>query len=272
MKWLMRLGVLMVLGYVSFAMLTCSLQRSMTYFPEVDTLENLTPRATATGMKAWMDSDGKFIGWRSQGGDSGKAVMVLHGNAGNALHRNALAGRIRAADPKTSVWILEYPGFGAREGSPSEEALVGAALAGLDAIPGSEMPVVLGESLGTGVAGVLAGKASGRISGLILLTPFDSLVSVAASHYPWLPVGIMMADRYESAQALAGLEIPAVFVVAGEDTVTPTRLGLRLHGGYRGPKELLVIDGAGHNDVVEALSSEDWRKILQFVRRLSTGG
>lgn len=149
MKWLMRLGFLMILGYVGFAMIVGSLQRSMIYFPEKDTLENLLPRATATGFVPWEDAGGHFIGWRSKGGDPARAVMILHGNAGNALHRNALASRILTADPGSSVYILEYPGYGAREGSPSQKALVQAAVDGLDALPKGTRPVVLGESLGT---------------------------------------------------------------------------------------------------------------------------
>lgn len=116
------------------------------------------------------------------------------------------------------------------------------------------------------MASALAAEAPGRISGLILLTPFDSLVSVAASHYPWLPVGLLMVDRFDSAAALGGLDIPVVFVVAGDDTVTPTQLGLRFSDGYGGPKEMLLVEGAGHNDVVGALGLDDWQRFLRFVR------
>lgn len=258
---LLRLAIAVMVAYIAFAMIMALIQRSLTFHPERAPLSELQELAAVNGMTPWRLPSGEFVGWKRGDDSSPRKIVLFHGNAGHALHRAHLAESIGRADPGAQILILEYPGYGAREGKPSEKSLVDSATAALESM-GDLKPVVVGISLGTGVASQMAAHSQG----LVLITPFDSLISAARHHYPWLPVDIMMADRFDSASALESRSLP-VFIVAGsEDQVTPVSLAHSLHDSYQGPKKLKIIDGAGHNDVTSALGTQEWKDILDWVR------
>jgi pimeloyl-ACP methyl ester carboxylesterase len=194
--------------------------------------------------------------------------MVLHGNAGYALHRVYYARGFAALDEGWQVFLFEYPGYGARDGSPSEEAIKRAALAALQRLLDEDdaRPVYLvGESLGSGVAAYLAAEYSAQVAGLLLVTPFTSLVDVAAHHYPVLPVRLFLRERYDNREALARYGGPVAFLLAGRDEIVPTRLGRELYDRYRGPKWLRVDENAGHNSLDFRPGASWWRELSSFL-------
>ena len=256
------------LGLVAFLALG---QQGMIYFPTQADEPSLLRAAAGSGLEPWHAADGTLAGFRSLApADDPRpraSVLVLHGNAGFALDRAGYVQLLREAAPgrALSVHILEYPGYGARPGSPSQNALIDAAAAALDALPPGEPAILLGESIGSGVAAGLAARAPGRVSGLLMVTPFDSLAAVAKHHYPLLPMGLIMRDQFPAAEWLQNFRAPAVFFVAGADDIVPPQFGQKLHDAYPGPKLLAAAPAAGHNDIVAHLSPEDWRKALDFV-------
>jgi pimeloyl-ACP methyl ester carboxylesterase len=262
---LLRLALALVVGLVAIFYF---LQRDMIYYPIRSTGQELQRQASELGLSPWMDADGNRIGWRT-GKDSAKGnVLIFHGNAGHALHREGLV-RILEDTPLGSeldFFILEYPGYGSRDGKPSEAAFLQAARKAFNRIHEvSSAPVVLlGESLGTGLASLLAGENPDSIQGVILLTPFDSLVGVARHHYPWLPVTLILRDRFDSLQNLPKFRGPVVFLVAEQDEVVPAALGKKLALVYPGSKMELLVAGGDHNGVVGLLRQEQWQEILAF--------
>ena len=88
--------------------------------------------------------------------------------------------------------------------------------------------VLLGESLGTGVACAVAAQRTDSIKGALLITPFDSLASVAKKHYPWAPVSLILQDRYDSSRALQDLRLPLAIIVAEDDHIIPVDSAIRL--------------------------------------------
>jgi len=257
-----RILIVIVTMSIVIAMLTGALQRHLTYYPERAAIEQLEGQARALGFDKWLNEKGEFIGWKSKGTqrEDHLPILILHGNAGHALYRTELAENIEAALPGSATYILEYPGYGARSGKPSEPAFLEAAREGLASIPSSTRPLVVGESLGTGVASQLNNSARA----LLLLTPFDSLTSAAKHHYPYLPVGLLMADRYDSASSLKESTIPLAVVVGQQDRITPAKMGERLIEAHKGPKRLWSFAGVGH-DVPYRLSKKDWREILEWL-------
>lgn len=125
--------------------------------------------------------------------------------------------------------------------------------------------VVIGESLGSGVAAAAAAQVPERVAGLILFTPWDRLENVAAHHYPWLPVRWLLREHYDSAAHLAGLGKPVWIAVAERDEVVPVELGIALHAGLRGPRQLFVMQGAGHNGWRVRMDEARWQAALDFV-------
>ena len=223
--------------------------------------------AQRQGFEPWFNTEGKVIGWQTQ--DSSpfslrRPIIIFHGNAGYALHRTNYQSYL---GNEWQVKILEYPGFGVREGRPSEEVLVAAAAeAVVDLIRrGHEDIFLLGESLGTGVAAAVAARFPKAVRGMVFVTPFTSLADVAASQFPFLPVRTVLRDRYESSVNLRSYGGPLFVLIAGQDEVVPKELGIQLYNDFEGPKELIVLETATHNTILSASTRDIWNDIVQFL-------
>lgn len=264
-----RIAALVMVGAV---LMFLALQRRYTYFPMRATVPELAAAAGRAGLATWSDAGGRPIGWRTRrsllAAPRYRAV-VFHGNAGFALHRKHFVDGFSAAGDGLDweVLLFEYPGYGAREGSPSEDAIQTAAA---EAVPSllaeNDKPLFLvGESLGCGVAAHLAARFPGRIAGLFLVTPYTRLADIAAHHYPFLPVRWLLRERYDAAADLARYAGPVAVLLAGRDEVIPARLGQSLFDGYAGPKRLWVQEEAGHNTLDYDPRAEWWREVAGFL-------
>lgn len=268
---LSRVPGLFLAAGVGFLAVIFLFQRSMIYYPVREDSSVLERAASAQGLEPWRDPQGNIIGYRDLADPSDSrpplAILIFHGNAGHALHRSFYSSLLRAAAPEhaVSIHILEYPGYGARLGKPSQGSLLAAANEALPLISTDSPAILLGESLGTGVACATAAANPERVAGLLLVTPFDSLANVARHHYPLLPVGWILRDTYPSAEWLESYPGPVVCLLAGMDSVVPARLGRALHEGHRGPKLLLEDELADHNDLVFSLPPDAWRQALDFL-------
>ncbi len=263
----LRAVVLVWLILVAFFALA---QRSMIYFPSKDDASSLLQQASSRGLIPWSNAEGEVIGYRSSPLKNSPlpplSILIFHGNAGNAVHRAGYAELAQVVpNHAPSVFILEYPGYGARNGEPSQETILAAAENALDSLPPDAPVILLGESLGTGVASAMAAKFPARIAGLLLLTPFDSLVSAAQHHYPLLPVRWILRDKYPSADWLKSYSGPVSVILAAEDTIVPAKLGRKLYEGYAGPKHLTTAKGADHNDLFHTLTPADWQAAMGFL-------
>lgn len=263
----MKIAITLILAAVVLAWAAkfwgAALQRHLTYYPKRAAESELLALAASSRFEPWR-AGSELIGWKRPGTGGGPSALVFHGNSGYALHRDDLAATLESARPDLDVYVLEYPGYGARDGSPSEPAFLAAALEAIAAIPGNPKPVIVGESLGTAVACQVARAVPERISGILLVTPFDSLAGVGKVHYPYLPARLLMADRFDSVAALSTYDGPSVIFLAGDDTITPPELGRRLHAAHRGPKRIREFPGAGHNDLPFAAPAAEWRAALDF--------
>ena len=251
--------VLVLLGAAT--LLAYALQRTLIYYPSHARLDALESLAAREGLLPWRNADQRFIGWRSQDG-RGSPVLILHGNAGHAFHRSPVVSRLRKVGITSPIYILEYPGYGAREGAPTENSLVAAALEAIDLLP--RRIVLLGESLGSGVACQVAARKRESVAGLVLLTPFDSLMTVARKHYPVVPSGLILKDRYQSSRALQDFHGPVSVIMADHDTIIPAESTRRLFESYSGPKKLWRLPGSGHNEALWDISDADLRAAFQF--------
>lgn len=267
----LRVVLLVWLGLLAFLALS---QRSMIYHPSREDAASLQRAADVQGFSPWRNAQGETIGYRSLPAPDDPrpplAILITHGNAGYAVHRADFAPLLRAAAPDraVSVYILEYPGYGARSGNPSQDAFLAAADEALGLIPPDAPVVLLGESIGTGVASATASAHPDRIAGLLLLTPFDSLASVARHHYPLLPVRWIMRDRYPSAEWLQNYRGPVAIILAANDTIVPAKFGQALHDSYTGPKKLITADPADHNDLLHTLPPSAWKEATTFLLEL----
>ena len=255
--------IYLLIAYLGVVLLVVVTQRRQLYFPQQLSPGLAEQTAAGEGFRPWRNESGQIIGWKmpATGSPTG-SVLVVHGNGGNALGRGYLARPIHAAGA-LDVYVLEYPGYGARAGSPSLRSFLAAGDEAFELLP-TEMPAfVVGESLGTGVAAHLARKYPTQVAGLALLVPYDDLGDVAQSKMPFLPARWLLMDRFKPSAWLAHYRGPVKVAVAEQDEIIPARFGRRLYDAYGGPKELQVFTGAGHNEVAEQ-PPEWWRQVFAF--------
>jgi len=226
--------VLLALGYLAICGLMVLRQDSLVYYPQYT-------RVAAADTNFALEREGVVLrGWQFNPGQV-DTLLYFGGNAESAQHS---ARELAAWFPGRSIYVLAYRGYGASEGEPSQPAITGDALALHDHVrslhPGGDLAVV-GRSLGSGVAAQLAGARD--VDRLTLVTPFDSLAGVAALHYPWLPVRLLMRDDYDSARALADFQQPVLIIEAGRDQVVPGISTQRLVDALpRAPERLRIAD------------------------------
>jgi hypothetical protein len=120
----------------------------------------------------------------------------------------------------------------------------------------------MGRSLGSGVAVQLA--AERPAAQLVLVTAFDSLVNLAKEYFRWLPVGLLMRDRYDSVRRASKVNVPVLVVIAGEDEIVPERRSRALVEAFRpGQAQVVVVPGVGHNTL--DLSPQYLQSVVAFL-------
>ena len=212
-------------------------QRTQIYFP--------TPAVEHPSAQVlWIESQGERLKVWVVARPGSRALLYFGGNAED------VAGNIdlfAEAFPEPSLYLGNYRGYGGSSGRPSETALVADALAVFDQVQARHAEVaVMGRSLGSGVAVQLAAKRP--VAKLVLVTAFDSLVNVAREYFRWLPVGLLMRDRYDSARRAAEVKVPVLVVIAGEDEIIPRQRSQTLVEAFApGQVQVVVVPGVGHN-------------------------
>jgi pimeloyl-ACP methyl ester carboxylesterase len=181
---------------------------------------------------------------------TGMAVLVAPGNGGNRAGRADFAEQLSRRG--LAVLLMDYRGYGGNQGSPSEEGLAADADAAAEALRQLGYPaqrtLYFGESLGSGVVAAL--QARHPPAGMVLRSPFTELADVGAHHYPWLPVRVLLRDRFPVADHLATSDVPVTVVYGDRDSVVPSALSARVADDAPSLAELVVLEDADHNDPV----------------------
>lgn len=245
----MKAFVAFGLAILAMLALVWIFQRKLIYFPD-PRAPSLTTAPSETQEVTYLTSDGlELTAWFVPASSARATVVVFPGNAGNRAARVPLAVALAARG--FSVLLLDYRGYGGNPGSPTEEALVvdaAAAVASLvnrsDVDP--ESLVYFGESLGAGVAVSLARTHPPAV--LVLRSPFASLGDVGSHHYPWLPVSMLLRDRFPNLETIPQLDIPLLVVAGSDDEIVPTEQSAAVYEASGAPKRLVIVDGANHND------------------------
>ncbi len=238
----------LLLGTVSAAVLigfVGCVQRRLLYFPSHE------PVAATYGQTRWMIGD-EYTGYSRLTAEPRKVWFFLHGNGGQAGNRAYFLARIPRGD---SAYILEYPGYGDRPGKPSRRSFDDAATKAwlwLVQRYGVERLIVAGESLGSGPACQLA-KSATPPAHLVLLVPFDELTRVAKDKFPYLPVGLIMLDRWNNIESLQGYTGRLDIFGARYDQVIPVEHARALAASHPGARyhEFEGDHGWANSDAVD---------------------
>jgi uncharacterized protein len=236
---------------LAVGMLT-ALQRQLIYFPDSTSVPPAGDVIEGARDVTLRTSDGLALGaWfvpPSSASDMHMAVLVAPGNGGNRLGRHGLATELSRRG--LAVVLMDYRGYGGNPGSPSEDGLakdaMAAALTLQDLGYPAERTIYFGESLGTGVVSAL--QARRTPAGVVLRSPFPELADVGAHHYPWLPVRLLLKDRFRVTEHLSNTQVPLTVIYGDRDSVVPTELSARVADEAPTLVERVTIRGANHND------------------------
>jgi hypothetical protein len=231
--------IAVVMAYAALCLMLFLIQRSLIYFPQPRFLGN-------SNIAAMLQTPDASLALTVRPADSASALIYFGGNAEDvSLGLTDLS----AAFPDHSLYLLHYRGYGGSSGKPSEAALHRDALALFDKVHARHARVtVVGRSLGSGVAIRLASVRP--VSRLVLVTPYYSILELAASQFPFMPVRQLLRDKFESWRYAPAVQAPTTLVVAEFDEIIPAASSLRLHRQFaKGVARYQVIRGVGHNTI-----------------------
>lgn len=245
----LKIAVAIALIYALIVLIGYVVQRKLMYFPSPERVAPAAVGLAGVEERLIETPDGqRVVTWYGRAQPGQPTILYFHGNGGNLALR---ADRIRRyLDCGQGILMMSYRGYSGSTGKPTEAANVADARLAYDLLIAERVAlrdiIVYGESLGTGVAVRIA--AEKPVGGLILDSPFTSAVDVGARHYPFLPVGLLMQDRYEVLSYVAKIRAPLLVVHGERDQVVPFEMGKRVYAGANEPKKLAAFPLAGHND------------------------
>lgn len=257
-------------GAVGVALLTLLWlgQRRLIYFPDTNSPSLEGAGLAGAEVVTFVGADGlRLDGWFAAGsGPSPRpTVIVFNGNAGHRGYRAPFAAALQRHG--LNVLLTDYRGYGGNPGEPTEEGLAADARAAracirMRADVDQERVVYFGESLGAAVALRLA--VEDPPSALVLRSPFASMALVGQHHYPMLPVGMLLRDRFPSIDRAPQLRAPVLVIGGTRDTIVPIDHTRRLYDAIEAPKRFVEI-AADHNDDSLLDGEEMIQAIVSFV-------
>jgi hypothetical protein len=214
----------------------------------------------------------RLSGWffAAPGASPRVTVLVFNGNAGHRAHRSPLAAALHRHG--LQVLLVDYRGYGGNPGTPSENGLAAdsqaarAYLAGRPDVDRSRI-VYFGESLGTAVAVALA--VEHPPAALVLRSPFTSMIDLGRHHYPFLPVRLLLRDRFAAIDRIQHVRVPLLVIAGGQDRIVPIDNSRRLYDAAVAPKTLVVLPDADHNDFELLAGVEMIQAIVRFLQPLA---
>lgn len=226
--------------------------RQFLYYPVKLPRDAPVPEYAASAEEIWMDADdGNHIHGLRWPTPAGRPTIVFfHGNAQSVYEWALIQHELRPLE--CGLLLIDYPGYGKSSGSPSEAGLYSSGRAALSQLVEEGVDessiVVFGKSLGGPVATEVAKGRSVR--GVILESTFRSIPDVSRKLLPMLPMGAMLnSELFESAARMKEITAPVLVVHGTFDELIPVSEGKALHEMANKPKELYLVENAGHNDV-----------------------
>lgn len=250
MSMLLKIVLIAAAAYTCLVLAAWLGQRRLMYFPDPSRISPAAAGLAGVEEHLLDVSDGvKLVTWQAAAQPGQPTLLYFHGNAGGLVNRAGRFARYRAIG--YGLFAVSYRGYSGSTGSPSESANFGDAILAYEVLRGRgvapEDIVVYGESLGSGVAVALA--AQRKVGALVLDAPYTSIVDVAAGQYPFLPVRMLLTDRYESNVLIQHVGAPVLILHGARDSIIPVEMGRSLHALANEPKRLVIFPQGRHVDL-----------------------
>lgn len=237
----------LLFAYVVVACFLYFFQRSLLYYPAQDMA---APQAYGLPMQVVvLSSPVTITAWYAESKDNMPTILFAHGNAGHLGYR---AAKFRAfLERGFGLLAVSYRGYGTSEGHPTEQGLYEDMRAGLHFLEERglkpENIILYGESLGTGPIVTLA--MDSRFQAAVLEAPFTSVSARAAEIYRIFPAQWMVKDRFDSLSKINRVVSPVLILHGTLDTIVPVTHGKKLFAAANEPKQIVLLENAGHNDL-----------------------
>ena len=226
-----------VLAYFIIILFVYFYQRNLLYHPSENNY--LNDKITFNYEEIFIETD-KNINLKSwfikKDLNKFKTVLIFHGNAGNLFNRVYKLNELNKLD--VNILLISWRGFSGNKGKPTEKNLYHDAEEAIKWLNNrgviSKNIILYGESLGTGVATELG--TSNAFGGIILESPFTSIANAAKIYYPYLPVNIILKDRYDSIGKIKNITTPILIMHGRKDNIVPQKMGLELYEKANQPK------------------------------------
>lgn len=194
-----------------------------------------------------------------------RVVAYFHGNGEDLADSIPMISLLRSLG--VGVLAVEYPGYGIAGGLPSESGAYAAAEGALQWLRteqgvGADRVVLLGQSLGTGVAAEMAQRGLG--ARLVLISPFTSIVDMARRMLPFVPA-FFVRHRFDTRSKAAGIAEPVLIIHGTDDEVVPFSMGQRLAPAFP-HAQLVPVPGGRHNDLLTLHAIEVRNALSPFLR------
>jgi uncharacterized protein len=237
MKYLYLAASSVLLAYFIIILFVYFYQRSLLYHPSENNYLNDKITFNYEEIFIQTDKNIKLKSWFIKKDlNKFKTILIFHGNAGNLFNRVYKLNELNKLD--VNILLISWRGFSGNKGKPTEKNLYHDAKEAVKWLNNrgaiSKNIILYGESLGTGAATELG--TSNAFGGIILESPFTSIANAAKIYYPYLPVNIILKDRYDSIGKIKNITTPILIMHGKKDNIVPQKMGLELYKKANQPK------------------------------------
>ena len=264
-NFFLELIIGIVVIYISVLIILFIFQRSLMYHPLENNYFGDKLEVNVEKVKITTSDNINLLGWfHKKNLKKFKTIVYFHGNAGNLDNRIHKLNHFK--DMEVNFLIIAWRGFSGNKGKPTEHGLY---LDGMSAVNwiidqgAKEEDIILyGESLGTGIATEIAQNKN--FAGIILETPFTSMINAAKEFYPYIPVNLILKDRYENYKKIKNINIPILIMHGEKDKIVPFKMGKKIYQLANEPKYFYSTKHDNHMMVYDGPMIKNLKNFIQL--------
>jgi uncharacterized protein len=229
--------IFILLIYLSVLVYLFFFQRNLLYLPNENNYSGDKLKVDIKKVQIKTSDNINLLGWfHKKNLNKFKTIVYFHGNAGRLENRIHKLNHFK--DMNINFLIISWRGFSGNSGNPSEQGLYKDGKSAIDWLKNMGLEdkdiILYGESLGTGIATEIAQNK--KFAGLILETPFTSMIDAAKNFYPYIPIGFLLKDRYENDKKIKNINIPLLVMHGEKDQIIPFEMGKKIYEIANNPK------------------------------------
>ena len=266
MKMLKYFIFLSLIFYLLILLFMYIFQRTFMYHPNVKNTDSTTVQFKYKEVYIESEKDIKLKSWYSYLNSNKKTILFFHGNAGELGARTYKLNKFNDLD--LNFLIISWRGFSGNNGKPTEQGLYKDAQKAVEWLEKKGINkkdiILYGESLGTGIAVELATK--NEYSGIILESPYTSMIDMGKRFYPFLPISVLQKDKYNSLKKLSMIKSPILVLHGKSDTLVPFYMGKKIYDAANEPKYYYFPD---HDNHMMTYDQDMLRTLSNFVNKIS---